>query len=81
MLTYMNYTLKFYKKGFVDICGIELKNIDINSWIPLLFSALDGVGDHRALYHVPNNYYIYLDMTQLPKKARFDSRIRQYILT
>ena len=60
MLTNMKYTLKFHKKGFVDICSIELRSIDINSWIPLLFIALDGVGDHRALYHVPNNYYIYL---------------------
>ena len=53
--SYMNYTLKFQKFSKKIHRCLWLKRIDINSWIPLLFRALDGVGDHRALYHVPNN--------------------------
>ena len=52
----MNYTLKFY--NFPKNIHRYLWRIDmgINSWIPLLFRVLNGVGDHRALYHVPNNF-------------------------
>ncbi len=51
---YSNFS-KLTKKTLVDICDPEApRTIDINSWIPLLFMVLDGVGDHRALYHVPN---------------------------
>ena len=35
-------------------------NFQNRAGIPLLFTALDGVGDHRALYHIPNNINIYL---------------------
>ena len=36
-------------------------NFQNRAGIPLLFTALDGVGDHRALYHIPNNIIFYLD--------------------
>ena len=41
-------------------------NFQNRAGIPLLFMALDGVGDHRALYHVPNNIIATLEQSVCP---------------
>ena len=44
-------------------------NFQNRAGIPLLFRALDGVGNHRALYHIPNNIIFYLGETGMASKG------------
>ena len=62
----MNSTLisdSFPKKTYYLKRDLKAKNggeSQKRTQVPSLFRALDGVGDHRALYHIPNNIIFYL---------------------
>ena len=51
-----------------------------------MFRALDGVGDHRALYHIPNNIIFYLELNsnmraQHARQLIVDKGVLPYFIT